>query len=296
MKGVFKNKLKVCKLFWLLPLMFLGTNSHAQTDTFAIKLIGPDSMTWAVYMPFTDPGAVATRNHDTIVYSISGSVDINHIGDYTISYRIVDNYANVYSVNRYIKVIDTIAPIIMVLGNNPMNMNYCDTYKDPGVKVSDNYDQIILVTQTDTTHAIKLWFDTTELRSKGAFGYVHFTASDQSGNITKATRLVYFVFYTGSSYPCSDVGIDESIHELFPLYLYPNPTKSVVQFTLPHSEDQLDIVVYDLYGKLVYHQITPEIKAHQLIEINVNQLNSGIYFVKATGNNSMYSAQLMLEK
>jgi hypothetical protein len=90
-------------------------------------------------------------------------------------------------------VLDTEAPIITLVGNNPAVINVGDTYSDPGATVIDNINQNLGYTiSVDGGIAInpsELSLDT----STSTIYTLTFSAVDQAGNIGTATRTVEVV-------------------------------------------------------------------------------------------------------
>lgn len=74
--------------------------------------------------------------------------------------------------------------------------------------------------------------------------------------------------------------------------VYPNQFKDVVNFSFSQSPgNDINIVVFDLLGRLVYNQ---SIKNEEnLISVNLNNLSSSEYFVKLTSNNYTFSTKIL---
>lgn len=74
--------------------------------------------------------------------------------------------------------------------------------------------------------------------------------------------------------------------------VYPNPFKDVINFSFSKSPgNDIDIVVFDLLGRLVYSQ---SIKNEEnIISVNLNNLSSAEYFVKLTSNNYIFSTKIL---
>jgi hypothetical protein len=74
--------------------------------------------------------------------------------------------------------------------------------------------------------------------------------------------------------------------------VYPNPFKDVINFSFSKSPgNDINIVVFDLLGRLVYNQ---SIKNEgNLISVNLNNLPSAEYFVKLTYNNYIFSTKIL---
>ena len=93
------------------------------TDTTkpVVTLLGDASMTVECHGTFTDPGATA---NDTCAGSrtvtVSGSVNADSVGDYTLTYSATDPSSNTGTATRTVHVVDTTKPVISATGT-PMN-------------------------------------------------------------------------------------------------------------------------------------------------------------------------------
>ncbi|EGW53319.1 beta strand repeat-containing protein [Candidatus Endoriftia persephonae] len=108
-----------------------------------ITLSGDNPMTIAVGASFTDPGASANDNFDGDVsgsVTISGTVDTNTLGDYTLTYQVTDAAGNTSTQSRTVSVTDQTAPVIVLAGDNPQTVDAGSSYSDPGASASDNID------------------------------------------------------------------------------------------------------------------------------------------------------------
>jgi uncharacterized repeat protein (TIGR01451 family) len=79
-----------------------------------ITLNGASPLTWECHTPFTDPGATASDSCDSSVpVSVSGVVNANAVGTYTLTYTASDDSGNAaVPVTRTVIVRDTTAPTI----------------------------------------------------------------------------------------------------------------------------------------------------------------------------------------
>ncbi|HEV7763717.1 MAG TPA: DUF5011 domain-containing protein, partial [Thermoanaerobaculia bacterium] len=105
-----------------------------------ITLNGSASMTVECHTPFTDPGAVVD---DTCggqsSANVTGSVDVNAVGTYTLTYAATDaNGNNATPVIRTIHVTDTIKPVITLEGSNPLTLECHTGYVEPGASATDS--------------------------------------------------------------------------------------------------------------------------------------------------------------
>jgi len=73
------------------------------------------------------------------VFIDSAKVQTNIVGTYIVSYSVSDITGNTATVYRAIIVIDTIPPVLHLLGADPLTLEVFNTFVDPGVTASDNY-------------------------------------------------------------------------------------------------------------------------------------------------------------
>jgi hypothetical protein len=113
--------------------------SIADTLAPSITLNGPNPMTVECHNAFSDPGATASdacAGDLTSSISVSGSVNPNVVGTYTLTYSVSDGSHNA-SANRTVNVVDTIAPVITLNGSNPMTVECHTSFTDPGAIAND---------------------------------------------------------------------------------------------------------------------------------------------------------------
>ncbi len=146
-------------------------------------------MTVECHDSFTDPGATATDACDSSVpVNVSGSVDPNTPGTYTLTYNASDDSGNAATPKtRTVIVSDTIAPVITVNGANPMTVECHSTFTDPGATASDACDSNVPVTTSGSVNT----------NVPGVYTLTY-NASDDSGNAaTPKTRTVIVTDTTG---------------------------------------------------------------------------------------------------
>src|SRR3989344_697272 len=157
----------------------------------ALTLNGGDPITLeALSDPYIEFGATATDNLDPLINSNividSSDVDTTTLGTYIVTYDVQDQAGNVATqITRTVNVVDTTAPIITLIGSDPINIEVFTPYGDSGATVLDNYDgditgNIITVNPVDT-NIIGTYF-------------VTYNVMDSSGNpATQITRTVNVV-------------------------------------------------------------------------------------------------------
>jgi hypothetical protein len=122
------------------------------------------------------PGA--TSNGGETV-TITGSVDTETLGTYTITYTATDANGNTGTATRTVNVVDTTAPVITVLGDNPMTVELGgDLLQMPGA--TSNGGETVTITGSVDTETLGTYTIT-------------YTATDANGNTGTATRTVNVV-------------------------------------------------------------------------------------------------------
>jgi hypothetical protein len=132
-------------------------------------------MTVELGSDYTDAGA--TSNGGETV-TPTGSVDTSELGTYIITYTATDANSNTGTATRTVNVVDTTAPVITVLGDNPMTVELGSDYTDAGATSNGGET----VTPTGSV-------DTSEL---GTY-IITYTATDANSNTGTATRTVNVV-------------------------------------------------------------------------------------------------------
>ena len=171
-----------------------GSNtSSATTVTFSITdvddtipeitLVGANPQSIELGIAYSELGATATDNIDgditgAIVIDAS-AVDVNAVGDYTVTYNVQDAAENeAVEVTRTVTIIDTTLPVLTVLGDNPATVEMGDSYTDAGA-TSDGGEEVTTIGTVTTT-------------TVGEYTLTY-TATDAVGNIGTATRTVNVV-------------------------------------------------------------------------------------------------------
>lgn len=150
-----------------------------------LKLIGKENIELELGEEYTEHGAKARFRKENLTkkIKISGNVDTKVIGKYTITYQ-VNTKEKSKKISRTITVVDKVAPVIKLKGNNPLSVNLDNDYNEPGYTATDNYDG-------DLTNDVK----TTNNIDKSKIGTyeVTYEVSDSSGNKTSIKRTVKVV-------------------------------------------------------------------------------------------------------
>jgi len=174
------------------------TVNVVDTTAPVITLAGDNPITIEVGSSFTDPGATATDNYDSsVTVTTTGSVDVNTLGSYTITYSATDSSSNTASTTRTVNVVDTTAPVITLAGDNPITIEGGGSFTDPGATATDNYDTTVTVTTTGSV----------DVNTLGSYT-ITYSATDSSGNTATTTRTVNVVDTTVPTVICQNIYIE----------------------------------------------------------------------------------------
>lgn len=184
------NNLTGAYYLWIIAKDKSGNTTVARSNVFnldnvppTIILNGSTSVTINKGSTYTDAGATASDNIDGIMpVTITGTVIPDVIGTYTITYNATDASGNkAAQVVRIVNVVDVSAPVITMLGSNPVNINIGGSYIDPGATALDDVDGDVTSKITITT--------TINVNVVGSYT-VTYTVKDKANNLSTATRTV----------------------------------------------------------------------------------------------------------
>jgi hypothetical protein len=105
-----------------------------------LTLNGDSPLTVECHAAFTDPGVIATdtcAGDLTSAVQVSGTVDPNTVGTYTLTYTVSDASGNDATVTRTVNVVDTTAPVISINGNSTVTVECHTPYTDAGATAND---------------------------------------------------------------------------------------------------------------------------------------------------------------
>ena len=151
--------------------------------------------------------------------------------------------------------IDTTAPVITIIGDNPMIIELGTTFSDPGATATDNYDSEVEVTSSGAVDANTL----------GSYS-IEYTAIDSSGNSATATRIVEVE---------DELSSMENVIDK--IYISPNPVQNL--FTLHNTYLDYSLSIVDILGK-EYQFERLENMQNSNLTLNISHLKSGLYFIK----------------
>ncbi len=83
-----------------------------------------------------------------------------------------------------------------------------------------------------------------------------------------------------------NVGIADKNFDVSKLSVYPNPAKDIINIKFNATDSNQPVLIYSLNGKSVYENIDIRNIDQNCLEVNVSNLDSGIYFLEMNGNRS----------
>ena len=114
--------------------------------------------------------------------------DVTGVYNTTITGTITKNAVDLSTNTEYF--VDTVGPVITLIGNNPMFINLNDTYVEPGANVTDNSGETPTPVITGTV----------DVNNYGSY-IISYNASDSSGNTATQVQRTVNVIDTHQSFP-----------------------------------------------------------------------------------------------
>src|SRR5206468_668677 len=152
----------------------------------SITLNGDSPMTVECHAAFADPGATASdacAGNLSSAIEVTGSVDANTVGNYTLSYSVSDGHGNTATASRTVHVVDTTAPVLSLVDGD-MTVECHGAFADPGATASDacagNLSSAIEVTGSVDANTVGNYT-------------LSYSVSDGHGNTATASRMVHVV-------------------------------------------------------------------------------------------------------
>ena len=154
--------------------------SVVDTSSPTINVDGGD-VTIEKNTPYYDRGAKIEGDDENLSIISSGNVDISKVGTYVITYIATDEHMNIGTATRRVKVIDTIEPIIELIGDNYIQHERYQPYKDQGAICKDDDEEL-----PDSNITVESSVDINKI---GKY-HVTYIAKDNAGNLKQAIREV----------------------------------------------------------------------------------------------------------
>lgn len=157
-----------------------------------ITLNGSNPLTVVQGNPYVEPGATVTDNVGAGAVQISGTVNTNTIGAYTVTYNVSDNAGNLAcTLTRTVNVVaapDNTPPTVTLVGADTIFVDLCGYYNELGATATDNVDGNITANVTNNGNLVP--FGT--LLTPGTAGTytITYSVTDGAGNTGTIDRTV----------------------------------------------------------------------------------------------------------
>lgn len=252
----------------------------ADTTKPVISMSGTDTLTFEVYTTYTEPMPTATDNYDpSVTVMQTGNFNRNKVGTYVITYTSTDGSNNIATRYRVIKIIDTQAPVISLLGDITTIHGIGKTWIEPGLQIRDNYyTQAQLNPVVVTTTNLDIY-------SLGTY-WMKYNLTDPSGNkADEVTRLIRVVQFVGEE----EIALGSNVN------VYPNPSIGFVNvsFNLNQATD-VKVTLVDMFGKEL--QTLKQNVLNDKLSFNLSQYAAGVYFVRVIADNNVLTQKITLVK
>jgi hypothetical protein len=184
---------------------------------------------------------------------------MNVLGVYTITYNVCDAASNCVTLTRTVRVVDKTAPVIVLLGGNPIKWPRYQPFTDPGATVNDNYYSPSSFTVTVDASKV--------IHHKPGYYYVTYNTADGSGNAAEEVkRLVEVVdVTTGLSQEVAHSGV----------MVFPNPVDQGLLNVHLNGTMVKKVIMSDLLGKTVLSSVHTTDK----VQLDISMLKKGVYFI-----------------
>jgi GH35 family endo-1,4-beta-xylanase len=162
-----------------------GTAPAQDTTKPVITLNGAATLSINQGSSYTDAGATASDDKDgnlTGSIMVTGAVNASVAGVYTLTYTVSDAAGNAATpITRTVTVVavDTVKPVITLVGSSSISIRRNRTFTDPGATATDNVDGNLTssIVRTGTVNT-----------SKAGTYYLYYNVKDKAGNT--ATQVV----------------------------------------------------------------------------------------------------------
>jgi len=167
----------------------LGTSKKDTTPP-VLTLLGGSTIQVKEGESFVEPGYRAIDDVDgdiTSKVTVTGAINTNVPGTYTLTYRVSDAAGNTSTATRTLQVIqvDRTPPVITLLGSQTMQIKQGESYVEPGYTAFDAVDGNVTSKVTVT--------GTVNTNAPGTYTLTY-RATDAAGNTGTATRSVEVIY------------------------------------------------------------------------------------------------------
>jgi hypothetical protein len=172
---------------------------------------------------------------------------------------------------------DTIPPVIELNTNDTICVKLGSVYVAIQPTVTDNVSSKNMISLRMTSSKVNSLI-------AGLYSEVY-EAIDAAGNISTKTRYIK---------------VDENCPSATSIYenmfknisIYPNPANASFELYIPNLKESAQLSIYAMDGKKVVNQNLD----NAFNQINIENLNEGIYWIQVTQNNNTYSQKLIVRR
>lgn len=174
-----------------------------------INLYGDNPLAHSHGTPYVEPGFDVYDAIDGVIpnqnVSVSGSVNTNTVGTYTLTYSVNDSAGNTDTVTRDVIVQDLTKPVISLYGPSQLTYYFTGsasaTFNDPGATAWDNFDGDITDRITVVSNVV--------MNALGDYE-VRYSATDNNGNTQELVRNVKIVGFS-----CIEIDANYNHYQMF---------------------------------------------------------------------------------
>ena len=261
-------------------------------DTVApvVSLLGANPLVVDVYNDnYIDPGVNSSDNYyssNTLIRITEKNVNVNKLGNYNITYIVRDGSGNETRVVRDVQVVDRVAPTIEILGGNPFDLAWMDTFNMANeIRLHDNYDNAeVLLPLVQKTTTLSVAANGNYYGGERGWKEITYQVSDASGNKSaKVKRTIYVDFRNGLTEKNTSA-----------LAIYPNPSNG--KFTIGVNQaivGNANVIIYNVLGAKVFDNTV--VFNGTNAEVNAQDLKAGIYLVQVTNNGNTFTQKITIK-
>ena len=151
-----------------------------------ITLLGENPLLIECNGTYMEAGATASDPGDGDLTSQitidSSAVNSTMVGTYQVSYTVTDSTSQTTTIFRTVTVQDTVAPVITLVGDNPLTLECPQSYNEPGATATDDCDQNL--------PAITIDGSAVDASTPGTYQVTYNVADASSNAATQVVRTV----------------------------------------------------------------------------------------------------------
>lgn len=216
-KKKLKKKIKYC-LISLITLIILVTGYFIYNYFFVcnVDFKGKQHVSIEVNTEYVDTGLNITYRGENVKYKESNNLDTSKVGNYEYVYEYELN-DKVYSKKRYISVIDTTKPEIVLNGESEVIIDFSHEYNDDGFSASDSYDGeltdkvVTEIIKEDNSQDYKIKYSVKDSSNNEFIVYRNIIHKDLLAPEIKLNRNINSYLILGKSIDLNDFEVTDNV-------------------------------------------------------------------------------------